>query len=127
MILYNFMYSNNLIAADMLFPQSLNYTYFCHKRDVFTWLDHVLCMQHDVDSVTQCSISRPMADNNSDHLPIKITFHIKVCFDANLCDIRSISKKCTSNATATVSWSINDCRLKFEEALQEKLMMIEPM
>ena len=58
-----------------------------------------------------------MADNNTDHLPINITFYVKVCSDANLCDIRSISNKCTFDATASGLWIINDCRLKYEEAL----------
>ena len=78
MILYNFMEVNNLIAADISDVQSVKYTYFCHKRNVYTWLDHVLCFRYDHKCISECVILKQVADNDSDHLPVKTTFRLKL-------------------------------------------------
>ena len=38
-IMYDFLYTNNLIAADLLFTQPLLYSIFCISRNTFTWID----------------------------------------------------------------------------------------
>ena len=75
-ILYNFMYANNFIAADRSFQQPLSYTYFCDKRGTSSWLDHVLCSQHDLNTIVECGIINRHADNESDHQPISTTFKV---------------------------------------------------
>jgi len=69
LILHNFMMANNLISADLL-GNSKGFTYFCHTRNVYTWIDHVLCAEFDSVSITSCLILDHVAENVSDHLPI---------------------------------------------------------
>ena len=50
-ILYNFLKANHFIAVDVVKKQAVKYTYFCHKRDVHTWIDHALCAQYDLKNI----------------------------------------------------------------------------
>ena len=67
-IVYDFIASNELVVADFLANQSVQYTYFCHARNVYTWIDLVLCFDYDAPSVHTCSILPLSPDNDSDHL-----------------------------------------------------------
>ena len=88
-IFFNFMCSNNLSAADVLYTQSLNNAYFCYKsvylvgscfvHAAWCWLSHRVWHLEAV------------ANNNSDHLLISVTFYLEVCSDTNLSDINAIS------------------------------------
>ena len=71
-ILFDFLCANNLLSADFLFPQSLDYTYFSCGNNTYTWLDHVFTTAYDADCVTTCKILDLVASNVSDHLPIYI-------------------------------------------------------
>ena len=53
LILHNCMLANDLIPADMVHNTN-SFTYFCHKINVYTWIDHVLCAEFDTDSITSC-------------------------------------------------------------------------
>jgi hypothetical protein len=70
LILHNFLLANNLVSDVMLNNSTNCFTYFCHKRSVYTWIDHVLCSDFDASSITNCSILEYVADNVSDHLPM---------------------------------------------------------
>ena len=76
-LLWDFMSDNDVVAVDMLFPQPVNYTYFCDKRGAFTWLDHIICTQNGLDSIIKCRIIERSADNDSDHLPVSVSFEIQ--------------------------------------------------
>ena len=73
-LLYDFLVSNNLLAADLLFKQKQNYTFSCIARNVYTWIDHVCCSKADINDVKTCVIVEPEALNVSDHLPLHIDF-----------------------------------------------------
>jgi hypothetical protein len=68
-IMYSFMEANNMTVTDFLFHQKVNYTYFCDALGTRTWIDHVLCFDHN-RSITSCEIVPLAQDNFSDHLPI---------------------------------------------------------
>jgi hypothetical protein len=40
LIMYDFLLANELSVADHCFEQKNKFTYFCYKRNVFTWIDH---------------------------------------------------------------------------------------
>ena len=67
-VLYDFMCNNNLIAVHLMSSQSVSYTCFCHRRNIYSWLDHVLCFRHDFNNVLKCKILDPVADNYYNHL-----------------------------------------------------------
>ena len=74
-ILYDFMASNDLIAAHLVNKQSVNYTYFCHTNGNYSWIDHALCASSDADKVN-CVIIPEEHNNCSDHLPIRLQFNM---------------------------------------------------
>ena len=62
----------------MLHKQSVDYTYFCHKKDTYTWIDHILCNRLSIPHIKSCTIIPEESNNNSDHLPIQLKFSVKV-------------------------------------------------
>ena len=50
-ILYDFLCYNGLIAADLIGKQPINYTYFCHENETYSWIDHILCGKHNISDV----------------------------------------------------------------------------
>ena len=81
-LLYDFLVSNDMLAADLWFKQSLSYTYFCAKRGIYTWIDHMCCLKSDVNNVGSCYIVQAEATNVSDHLPLHIDFTTSVNLSA---------------------------------------------
>ncbi len=71
MILDNFMCANSLGAVDLQHKSHIGYTYFCHARAVYSWIDHVLYPSHDIARVDVCTIVNHHPDNNSDHFPLQ--------------------------------------------------------
>jgi len=69
LVLHHFMLANYLISAHIL-SNSKGFTYFYHKRNGYTWIDHVLCVQFDSGSIISCLIIDDVAENISDNLPI---------------------------------------------------------
>ena len=84
-ILYDFIVSNDMCAADVMFKQDVNYTYFCHAANHYTWIDHVICLKKDVPAVKNCLIVPLEFDNSSDHLPICLQMSVK-CFSGKNID-----------------------------------------
>ena len=74
-ILQDFLSANSLFTVDRWFDQTTNYTYFNIKRNVYTWLDHVISSQHCVNDIISCDIIPLDEHNVSDHLPIRTTFY----------------------------------------------------
>jgi exonuclease III len=114
-IMYNFIEANNLAVADFMFKQDLGYTYFCDTLGVKSWIDHVLCFDHD-SSVTSCQIYAQEFDNLSDHLPIIMTFEMDSCTKPRYG--RNIDTKFTNQR---VNWSNETYREKYKLSLEEKL------
>ena len=77
-ILYDFITSNKLCAADFMFKQSVDFTFYCYASGHFSWIDHALCLSKDLSLVHECAILSPEPCNTSDHLPVKMQFSIKV-------------------------------------------------
>merc|ERR1712215_125654 len=55
-VLYDFLVFNEFIAANMLHKQDVNYTYFCHKNETHTWIDHILCNRLNIPYISSCDI-----------------------------------------------------------------------
>lgn len=68
------MFENNLSTTDHAHPQSIAFTYFCHKPCVYNWADHTLCAYHDSEQILKYCIVSVVADNDSDQLPLSTTF-----------------------------------------------------
>ena len=121
LIFYEFMIENNLDAANRLFPQGINHTFFCHKRGVYSWVDHILCFKHDFNSISECGISQPSADNNSDHLPVHIVFPFDSPEPLSAGSSSRLAPSCTP-----ITWS-NEFKARYHNVLQQKLLCLEPM
>ena len=78
LLLHDFMYNNNLLAANFNFKQNINYTYF--KGQDKTYIDHVLVPGYYLDSVSNCVILNEHDQCTSDHYPIKtmVRFSLKI-------------------------------------------------
>jgi len=120
-ILHNFINANCLKVVDMAHKQGVKYTYFCHKRNVYTWLDHVLCSYYDFNSVLECKILSPHSDNDSDHLPVLVKFRVNVSSGDKL--VTNTHKDCTQY----ISWKNESVTLKYKEILSKKLNMVNPI
>ena len=118
-IMYNFIDSNNLTVADFISEQSVNFTYFCDTRGVRTWIDHVLCFNHD-HSIKSCTITPYISDNLSDHLPIITTLVLDVC------TVRVSSTPMHEQQPVYVpaSWSNHYCNDMYKTTLENKLKLI---
>ena len=75
LLLYEFLYANNLCVANFINKQNINYTYRINR--VTSYIDHVMIPVHISDNVQQCDIVPETADNPSDHLPISMTLNIQ--------------------------------------------------
>ena len=71
-ILYDFIVSNDLSVADFLFAQTVDYTYFCLGNGNYSWIDHLLYLSHDADSILSCHVVTLEEDNVGDHLKIRM-------------------------------------------------------
>ena len=77
-VLYDLISGNNMLAVDLCFKQSPNYTYFNHANQHFTWIDHILCFKRDFSKVISCDIISEDDENVSDHLPMSVKFSLPV-------------------------------------------------
>ena len=78
-ILYNFITGNVLTVTDMYYSQSIKYTYFCHARNVHTWIDHILATDMETSNMKSCKIMDHDSGNVSDHLPLQLVTTINLC------------------------------------------------
>ena len=77
--MWNFLLGNDLIVADFLHRQPTPYTYFCHKRSIYTWIEHMTSSKHDVSIIRSCEIIPLECTNVSDHLPLRLTLQLVHC------------------------------------------------
>ena len=77
-LMYDCITGNNFNIADLTFRQDVPFTYFNIARGAYSWIDHMLCTEYDLSSVTSCKIIPPDADNVSDHLPLRLTTKLHV-------------------------------------------------
>jgi hypothetical protein len=110
-LLYDFITSNDLIAADIATRQSVKYTYFCIKSGIFTWIDHVLLPRYDS---CDCNIV-PLEDGNvSDHLPLRFSFNVNVDNTRTHADKRS-------GQTGRCNWKVPSNCDKYRSILEDRL------
>ena len=115
-LLFDFILSNNMVAADLLTRQNVNYTYFCHKRNVYTWIDHVLTFDYDK---CECKIISLEASNVSDHLPLRFVF--RYTFDAkNGLSQEKMQNECRTNIRK-LNWDRPDKCAAYNRLLETKL------
>jgi exonuclease III len=77
-IMYDFLVANNFVVADFVFNQPVNFTYFCEKRNITTWIDHIFVSKDYINSVEKCEIILHDGMNNSDHLPLHILCNVPI-------------------------------------------------
>ena len=114
-ILYDFMISNDLIAADLIFEQSIDYTFFCDANNTHTWIDHCLSSKRDINKIVDCQI-KSLDENLSDHLPIVTTMSFP----------HASRPSCKSNKTGIkkfprVKWDNHNNNLLYKLYLEKRL------
>jgi hypothetical protein len=120
-IMYDFISANDLIVADFIHKQSMNYTYFCDGSGVQTWIDHCLTSANDESAIINCQILPRDDTNVSDHLPIltTITLLCKTIADNNIKDTR---RKCFPPA----KWDNYANNQLYKVCLEHKLEQLAP-
>ena len=79
--LKSFMNDNDLLAADLAYQQSVEYTYERDHSSATSWLDHVLCYDSLVPRIS--NVARlDYGSNLSDHHPVGFT--LDVCCSSNV-------------------------------------------
>ena len=68
-----------------MFTQKTKYTYFNVKNNVYSWIDHVLSTEYDVDTISDCKIAPHDDDYVSDHLPVRLQIKIKIARSDTKC------------------------------------------
>ena len=89
-LLYDFLTYNNYTSGDLLFNQKTKYTYFNHKRKIYTWIDHIIFHKNESRDVSACTVVQQETNNVSDHLPIRIIFHLALSPCADLPKVNKI-------------------------------------
>ena len=120
-ILYDFVVGNDLCVLDFLYKQSVDFTFFCYTAKHFTWIDHILCLNKDIDSIKQCAIIPHEFNNTSDHLPVLLQFSIK-CSSVNKNKSAIIPK-----SRAIPNWSNSLRNDKYRDNLSERLEGLDPI
>ena len=75
-LLYNFIEDNDLIVANFLFEQNVNYTY--SNVSNATYIDHILVPNYVMDLILKCDILKDDMSNMSDHYAVRILMDIPV-------------------------------------------------
>ena len=114
-MLYDFLCSNDLVPMDLSTMQTVKYTYFCVKRGVYTWIDHVLASKFDS---CDCTVIEHEADNVSDHLPIRFLVEISTKCEENDENVVSLQKV---NAGKRLHWDNSDQCARYTHVLASKL------
>ena len=104
-LMYDFISGNNFNIADLTFKQDVPFTYFNIARGVYSWIDHMLCTEYDMSSVTLCKTIPPDADNVSDHLPLR-PHHETTC---SICRHSSSHRPVSSDACYIVEQTCEQC------------------
>ena len=74
-LLQNFMRDNFLVVADLRFQGEINFTYERDDGCVHSWIDHIMCSESCLNSIT--NVSRlDLAVNLSDHYPLEFYFEV---------------------------------------------------
>ena len=69
LLLYDFMCHNDMICGNFNYDQTVNHTF--HKNGFTSYIDHVLLSSYVCSQITSCYIMSDIADNVSDHFPLK--------------------------------------------------------
>ena len=122
-ILYDFLVYNDFVAADHFQKQKVNYTYFCHENNTYTWIDHIICERREMKTVSSCCIIPEEPGNNSDHLPMQLKYSM------SLSEIKCRNNDFHKVNTRAVSpnWS-NDRKVEvYNNLVTEKMLEISPI
>ena len=122
-IAYDFISANDLLVADFMYPQPEmsphSHTLFCVKRNVYTWIDHVLSSDYDSSNIYNCQIIPLEEGNVSDHLPVQVSFYVPVSNDPGRCTLKH-----KSNHHSTPNWSNVISNNRYKVTLNDKLQEI---
>ena len=119
MILHDFVMDNELTIVNHSFPQKVHHTY--SKGGYKSYIDHVLCSENMVDSITLCSIGCDDFDNTSDHLPLVVKMELPAS-QGTEADITNRSNPLPVYPKA--KWADEDVRASYKAALIPRLAEI---
>lgn len=116
-IVTDFASANDLTAADFLTPQSPGYTYFCHARGAYSWIDHVMVSSALHERIVSCKILQEDVLTTGDHLPLRtvIKLPLNSAKSGVLCGKSKIPRPC---------WKNNDNNKRYRDALEAKLLQL---
>ena len=103
LLLYDFICNNDMYCCNLDFDQKVNYTY--SRNGHTSYIDHVFMSKFASGLVKDCQILSNLANNVSDHLPLKssIDIHIE---NSKTSEVQT----CPVNKYPTLNWSkINLC------------------
>jgi exonuclease III len=122
-LLYDFIVVNKLHVANFMFKQTTAYTYFCHKRHVYTYIDHVLVSKPGVDLIRNCTIIPEDSGNLSDHLPLRTSMMIPVSAKP----IGMVVSDIGSQPISTQSWDDPAKHIQYRDILASKIQNLKPL
>ena len=122
LIFYDFMICNDMVAADLISEQTLNYTYFCDANSTRTWIDHCLSTRRDINNVKNCEIIS-VEGNLSDHLPIRTTLHIPRISPPIINNLANINN---SNKQGYTKWDNYARNTNYKDHLSHRLSVLGP-
>jgi len=76
LLLYDFMCHNDMLCGNFNFRQPINHTFY--KNGCKSYIDHVLLSSYASNQMKDCHIMSDIADNVSDHFPMKTTMVLNV-------------------------------------------------
>ena len=117
-IMHDFLISNNMIVTDFMFQQSVKYTYFCHKSNIHTWIDHVASSDYDLKHISRCHIMPQMPCNVTDHLPVICVIKVYISpTKAPTCDSSYVGYR----PPVYIKWDSPGVKEKYLDYLESKL------
>ena len=114
-ILNDFIQGNSLKVLDHMYSQAVNYTYFNIPRKIYTWIDHILSTEGDVDYVDSCKIIPLDEHNVGDHLLIRL------CIKVNVPDVSIPSSITSGKRQLLTNWNRSFNNAKYLSILSETL------
>ena len=119
-IVYDFLLANELVAVDLGGNQDVNYTYFNHKRRVYTWIDHIVTNSYNVSNVSFCKIVPEECSNLGDHLPVRMECFVESDQHGGL----DPGVNCNTQSFKFPDWSRSASNERYCDTLKQKLELL---
>ena len=97
---------------------AVKYTYFCHKSNIHTWIDHVASSDYDLKHISRCHIMPHMPCNVSDHLSVICVIKVYISpTKATTCDSFYVGYR----PPVYIKWDSPGVKEKYLDYLESKL------